>query len=100
MSFETVKSRVAAALPQFAGLDATVELVMDEGKLFIDGTVDPPTMSNQGGPADCTIRISSENLLKLMDGKLDPMLAYTFGKLKISGRTGVAMKIASAFNAG
>ncbi len=45
--------------------------------------------------ADCTIRISAENLAKLIDGELNPMMAYTLGKLKIDGSMGVAMKVAA-----
>ena len=32
---------------------------------------------------------------KLLDGSLDPTMAYMTGKLKISGSTGVAMKLAA-----
>lgn len=43
--------------------------------------------------ADCTIRISQENLTKLLTGKLNPMTGVALGKLKISGNMGVAMKL-------
>lgn len=42
---------------------------------------------------DCTIRISLDNLLKLLSGKLNPMTGVALGKLKISGNMGVAMKL-------
>ncbi|MFV1439835.1 SCP2 sterol-binding domain-containing protein [Phaeobacter sp. JH20_36] len=42
---------------------------------------------------DCTIRISTENLKKLLTGKLNPMTGVMMGKLKISGDMGVAMKL-------
>ncbi|MDX1744271.1 MAG: SCP2 sterol-binding domain-containing protein [Ruegeria sp.] len=42
---------------------------------------------------DCTIRISRENLTKLLTGKLNPMTGVALGKLKISGNMGVAMKL-------
>jgi putative sterol carrier protein len=45
--------------------------------------------------AVCTIRVSAENMEKLMAGALNPMLAYTLGKLKIDGSMGVAMKVAA-----
>lgn len=44
-------------------------------------------------PADCTIHISQENLVKLMAGKLNPVTAFTFGKIKVSGDMGLAMKL-------
>ncbi len=42
---------------------------------------------------DCTIRISRDNLTKLLTGKLNPMTGIAMGKLKISGNMGVAMKL-------
>ena len=42
---------------------------------------------------DCTIRISQDNLVKLLSGKLNPMTGVALGKLKISGNMGVAMKL-------
>lgn len=42
---------------------------------------------------DCTLRLSSENLAKLLTGKLNPMAAVMMGKIKISGDMSVAMKL-------
>lgn len=44
---------------------------------------------------DCTIRISQDNLVKLLTGKLNPMTGVMMGKLKVSGDMGVAMKLGS-----
>ncbi|WP_282153633.1 SCP2 sterol-binding domain-containing protein [Ruegeria atlantica] len=49
--------------------------------------------TTQDQDADCTIRISQENLTKLLTGKLNPMTGVALGKLKISGNMGVAMKL-------
>ncbi|MGR3615891.1 MAG: SCP2 sterol-binding domain-containing protein [Paracoccaceae bacterium] len=43
--------------------------------------------------ADCTIRITQDNLVKLLTGKLNPMTGVMTGKLKISGNMAVAMKL-------
>jgi putative sterol carrier protein len=40
---------------------------------------------------DCTIRITRENLVKLLSGQLNPMTGVMMGKLKVSGDMGVAM---------
>ena len=45
---------------------------------------------------DCLIQCSAENLLRILEGSLDPMLAYTLGKIKLKGSMGVAMKLVSA----
>jgi len=44
--------------------------------------------------ADCTIRLSEENLGKLLAGKLNPMTGMMMGKLKLSGDPSVAMRLA------
>lgn len=51
------------------------------------------TATTQDRETDCTIRISPENLGKLLTGKLNPMTGVMMGKLKISGDMGVAMKL-------
>lgn len=45
-------------------------------------------------PADCTIEISEENLIRLLTGKLNPMTGVMTGKLKVSGNPAVAMRLA------
>lgn len=43
---------------------------------------------------DCTLKISEENLVKLLTGKLNPMTGVMMGKLKVSGDLTVAMGLA------
>ncbi|SEJ39312.1 Putative sterol carrier protein [Cribrihabitans marinus] len=42
---------------------------------------------------DCTIRISADDLSRLLAGKLNPVTGVMMGKLKVSGDMGVAMKL-------
>ena len=49
--------------------------------------------STQDRDADCIIRLSKDNLTKLLTGKLNPMTGVALGKLKVSGNMGVAMKL-------
>ncbi len=42
----------------------------------------------------CAITISTANFNKLIDGKLDPVLAFTLGKLKVEGDLGKALEFA------
>ena len=61
----------------------------DDGVIVLnDGTA-----STQDQDTDCTIRISLDNLVKLLTGKLNPMTGVMMGKLKVSGDMGVAMKL-------
>jgi putative sterol carrier protein len=79
-------------------LGYTVKFLLDDGDvIFWDGTGDQPVIGDTGTdePADTTLRLSTENLQKLLDGNLDPTLAYMTGKLKVEGKLGVALKINS-----
>lgn len=96
MSKETIAAEIRGHLMQFAGLGYRVKFAFDEGgALLLDGTATPPTLTEEDGEADCTIRASLDNALKLINGQLNPMMAYTMGKLKIEGSVGVALKMAS-----
>jgi len=41
---------------------------------------------------NCAITINMTNFNKLIDGKLDPVLAFTTGKLKVEGDVGKALE--------
>ncbi|MCR5654441.1 MAG: SCP2 sterol-binding domain-containing protein [Lachnospiraceae bacterium] len=43
---------------------------------------------------NCAITINATNFNKLIDGKLDPVLAFTTGKLKVDGDAGKALEFA------
>ena len=75
---EAIRSRVSAAAP----LAKTYKLnFSDTGLIRIaDGAV-----SNDDGPADCTINMSWDDFLDLAGGRLDPMAAFMGGKLKVDG---------------
>ena len=100
MTLEDIARKLESNLATFAGLGYKVAFDLGEdGALAIDGTGSQPAMTDAADDADCTIRISAENLAKLMDGELNPMMAYTLGKLKIDGSMGVAMKVAALLEA-
>ncbi len=79
-----------------SGLDATLKFDFgDDGVIFLDGASSPNTVSNEDKDADCTMKISKENFLAMVNGDLDGTTAFMMGKLKIEGNMGVAMKLQS-----
>lgn len=52
------------------------------------------TASTTPRPTDCTLSISHANLVNLLNGKLNPMMALATGKLKLTGDMKVAMGLA------
>lgn len=77
-------------------LAAQINLTGDNGGVFYvevkDGkvNVEPYPYNDRS----CEITISAENFSKLIDGKLDPVAAFTLGKLKVAGDVGKALEFA------
>jgi putative sterol carrier protein len=94
MSLDALTSQIREKVGTNSGLDATVKFDLgDEGVIYVDGKSSPNSVSNENKDADCTISMTLENFMKLVEGDLDPTTAYMFGKLKVAGSMGVAMKL-------
>ena len=64
-----------------------------DGIIYWDGTAVPAAIGNEAGESETTLTLSLEDLQKLIEGNLNPTLAYMTGKLKVAGSMGVALKI-------
>lgn len=96
MSIDTIEAKLKTRLSDFATLRAKVKFHLDEEDvIFINGGVIPAELSRRDEEADCTITISPDDMMKLMDGELNPTVAFTLGKLKVQGSMGLALKLAS-----
>lgn len=69
----------------------------DEGIIHIDATITPPSISNNDLEADVTFVLSMENFEGLINGSLNPQMAFMMGQLKIEGDMGLALKLADIF---
>ncbi len=67
--------------------EATYQLHLKEGAAKV--------VEGEAEPADCQIQMSSEDFKELLAGKLNATSAFMFGKLKIKGNMGLAMKLQS-----
>ena len=74
-----------------------VNFQFDEGVIYLDDSVSPSVITNEIGDAPCSMKMSLENFGKMLEGDLNPMMAFMGGKMKIDGDKGVAMKLASLF---
>lgn len=78
-------------------VNSIINFQFDEGMIHLDDTVSPTVVSNENRPAACTLSMSLGNFEKLLNGSLNPMMAFMGGKMKVDGDKGVAMKLASLF---
>ncbi|AST91386.1 SCP2 sterol-binding domain-containing protein [Sutcliffiella cohnii] len=68
--------------------DVTYQIVFKEGQVFI--------LEDVEREADCTLQLSSGDVLKFIDGKLNTTMAFMTGKLKVKGDITLALKLQSA----
>jgi putative sterol carrier protein len=84
---DELTERMKKAVGTDSGLGKTLKFnLKGEGFVYIDGG----TVTNEDKPADLTLTITLDDLVKLGEGKLDPMTAVMTGALGLSDM-GVAM---------
>jgi putative sterol carrier protein len=99
MEIETLIEDMRRRAGQNVKLGYKVKFLVEDDIIFWDGTEHPPVIEPKDlGEANTTITISPANLQKLLQGGLDPTLAYMTGKLKVEGSMGVALKLTSMFS--
>ncbi len=69
----------------------------DDGKVLLDATGGDVkiTPNPDSDDAETTLALSAENMAKLIEGDLNPMVAFTMGRLKVFGSKGIALKLSS-----
>ncbi|MZR12081.1 sterol carrier protein [Maritimibacter sp. DP07] len=89
MTLSDIVDRMNKSLPDNPLSDTIKFDCGDDGAITVSGT--EARLADE--PADCTIRMTEANLVKLLSGKLNPMTAFAMGKIKVSGDMSVAMKL-------
>ncbi len=98
MSLEIATTKAAEKASNAAALDATVKFAFAEGGfLFVDGT-NGNAVHNEDAEAECTVKLTLEDFLSMLDGVLNPMSAFMEGKMVVEGNMGTAMKLQSLFS--
>lgn len=99
MTFEDIveKARSKAEKADVSGVNFLAVQINIEGEgggiFYIevkDGKVD--VQPYEYNDRSCAITINRDNFNKLIEGKLDPVLAFTTGKLKVDGDIGKALE--------
>lgn len=99
MSLEDITTEIRDKAQSMDANGKTIKIdLKGDGIIFIDGGTTPPTVSNDDNEADVTLIISEENFEGLMDGSLNPQMAFMMGKLKIDGDMSLALKLGDLFS--
>ncbi|ODT07111.1 MAG: sterol-binding protein [Mesorhizobium sp. SCN 65-20] len=87
MGIQAVADQIKAKV-ESSGFDRSVKFDTGaDGVIVIDGG----TLSTTDAPADCTIKLSLDDLESLIAGDLNPTMAFMTGKIKVEGDMSVAM---------
>jgi len=90
---ELVKKKAEGQGP----LGKTVKFQFEEGLVHLDGSGDSNIITNEDKDADATLKVTLEDFTNLLNGDLNPMMAFTSGKVKVDGEISVAMKLQKLF---
>ncbi|MHA6641530.1 SCP2 sterol-binding domain-containing protein [Mesorhizobium sp. A623] len=89
MSIHDIAEQIRARV-ESGGFDRSVKFdTGSDGVIVIDGA----TISTTDGAADCTIKLSLDDLESLIAGDLNPTMAFMTGKIKVEGDMTVAMAL-------
>ncbi|MFT0860420.1 SCP2 sterol-binding domain-containing protein [Ancylobacter sp. G4_0304] len=96
---ETLVDAIEEKADALRSLGYKVRFDLAEGdSILLDATGGKVTVSVGSAEADTVLKMSSDNLLKLINGKLSPIVAFSTGRLKVQGSQGVALKLAGLFD--
>lgn len=95
--FKEIESELAKDGSLAKGLEAVYEFRLDEDEaniyqLKLDGE-NSKTEKGEVYEPDCTLRMSSEDFIKMSQGELNGTSAFMSGRLKIKGNMGLALKL-------
>ena len=91
----SVTEHIRSAVGENSGLGKTVKIDLgDTGQIYIDGASVPNTVTNEDKPADTVVSMNWDDFMAMSEGKLDPMMAFMQGKLKVAGDMMIAQKLA------
>lgn len=98
MALDELVGAIQAQADKLKELNHTVLFDLgDDGKILLDATGGAVTVTANpaSDEAETTLALSSENMAKLIEGDLNPMVAFTMGRLKVFGSKGIALKLSS-----
>lgn len=86
-----ITATVLAHKQKFAKIDGTIKFSIPEVGIWQFHCVDPVSVSEGDGSADCEINVRGEDLLLIASGTLNPQALFAEGRIKVSGNVALAL---------
>jgi putative sterol carrier protein len=92
---EFAQKKIEEKPDQVRELGAVYKFVLngDGGGTFVVNLNDNPGITEEDGNAECTIKMSAKDFVKLVEKRSDPRLYFFMGKLRVEGDMGLAIKL-------
>lgn len=94
MTNEDIIAKMNGGLPKIGGLKNSIKFDFgDDGHIHVSGL----EAVAEDKDADCTIRVSKDDFMDLVNRKRDPLGAFMSGDVKLIGNKSVAMSLLGLF---
>ncbi len=92
---KVIEAAVAQLSQKVSSFDGTAKFIIeDEGSILMDET----GVRAGDGEADVTMTATADVFRAILDGEMNPTMAYMSGKLAVDGSIPMAMKVGAALS--
>ncbi|GHF17015.1 sterol-binding protein [Kordiimonas sediminis] len=96
MSLEKITDEMRGRIGAHSPLEAIIKFDFgDDGVIRVDGKASPTVVDNADTDADCTVKVSMDDFVKIASGDLNAQMAFMSGKLRVEGDMSLAMQLGS-----
>ena len=92
---EKIGAKISSKPAVASDFGAVYKFVLDgaDGGTWLVNLKDAPGAQQGDGPSDCTISLSANDFVDLLEGRANGQQLYFQGKLRIDGNLGLALKL-------